>query len=47
MSSHDLSSVRKVCDSITILHKGRVVYANVLQGTIESLEETYLELTKR
>ena len=46
MSSHDLSSVVTICSQISILQKGQVIYMHALEGSIESLQKTYLELTK-
>jgi len=45
LSSHDLNSVRKICDHITILQNGRLIHTGVLEGKAELLQETYLKLT--
>ena len=45
MSSHDLNSVRQVCTHIAIIQNGRIIHTGALDGSIESLEKTYLKLT--
>jgi len=46
MSSHDLNSVITICSHISILQKGQAIYMNILEGSFESLQKTYLKLTK-
>jgi ABC-type multidrug transport system ATPase subunit len=46
MSSHDLNTVTAICSHISILQKGKAIYMNALEGTFESLQNTYLKLTK-
>ena len=46
MSSHDLNSVVTICGQISILQKGKVIYTHALEGSFESLQKKYLELTK-
>lgn len=45
LSSHDLNSVCKICDHITILQNGRLIHTGVIEGKVELLQETYLKLT--
>ncbi len=45
LSSHDLNSVTKICDHITILQEGKIIHTGVLEGNAEMLQETYLKLT--
>jgi ABC-type multidrug transport system ATPase subunit len=45
LSSHDLNSVCKICDHVAILQNGQLVHTDVLQGTAEALQQTYLQLT--
>ncbi len=46
MSSHDLNSVITICSHISILQNGQVIYMNTLEGSLKSLQKTYLKLTK-
>jgi ABC-type multidrug transport system ATPase subunit len=46
MSSHDLNSVVTICSQVLILQKGQVIYMNAVERSFESLQKTYLELTK-
>ena len=46
MSSHDLNTVTAICSHVSILQKGQSIYMNAVDGSFESLQKTYLELTK-
>jgi len=41
MSSHDLNCVQRICDSVSILQKGKLIYTGKT-NSIESLENIYL-----